>query len=107
MSSTTYSVSSAEENIHYQSQVRNLEPTEYAEFEFEDSNQDDLTERGQQHVPLLSSNDDSGDEESTLEDSMEQEQYKLPSEGGTIFSSFVKSPSSSSLFAVYTKQVSL
>lgn len=51
---------------------------EYTEFEFQDS---------PQHEPLLSNIGDS-DEESTI-DGNEQKQYKLPSEGGTIFSSFV------------------
>lgn len=53
------------------------ERQEYSEFEFEDS---------PQHEPLLA--DHQSDEESSLDD--EQKQYKLPSEGGTIFSSFVK-----------------
>lgn len=46
---------------------------EYSEFEFQDSE------------PLLANIGDS-DEESTIESN--EQKYKLPSEGGTIFSSF-------------------
>ncbi|KAI9250402.1 transmembrane amino acid transporter protein-domain-containing protein [Helicostylum pulchrum] len=72
------------EEIQYDSQVRkNTASREYAEFEFQDATHE---ERGQQHEPLLYNE---SDEESTLNDSLEQKQYKLPSEGGTIFSSFL------------------
>lgn len=72
------------EESQYDSQVRkNTASREYAEFEFRDATHE---ERGQQHEPLLYNE---SDEESTLNDSLEQKQYKLPSEGGTIFSSFV------------------
>lgn len=68
--------------------------TEYAEFEFDDSfmlqEEEDLTEeRTQQHEPLLANTGEHSDEESLLEDGIESKHYKLPSEGGTIFSSFV------------------
>jgi hypothetical protein len=53
---------------------------EYTEFDFVDADQ-------QHNQPLLA---DESDEESSL-DMMEPKQYKLPSEGGTIFSSFVSS----------------
>ncbi|KAI9365910.1 transmembrane amino acid transporter protein-domain-containing protein [Pilaira anomala] len=66
----------------YDSQVRkkNISASnrEYAEFEFEDATHEE---------PLLYNQE--SDEESTLNDSLEQKQYKLPSEGGTIFSSFL------------------
>jgi hypothetical protein len=68
--------------------VQNPTTTEYAEFELEEStHEEDLTERGLQHEPLLANRD--SEEDSTLEDGMESKHYKLPSEGGTIFSSFV------------------
>lgn len=62
--------------------------TEYAEFDFEDASHE--SDENNHHQPLLSNIDseDNNDEESIL-DSPEQKQYKLPSEGGTIFSSFV------------------
>lgn len=62
--------------------------TEYAEFDFEDASHE--SDDNNHHQPLLSNIDssDEEDEESML-DSPEQKQYKLPSEGGTIFSSFV------------------
>jgi hypothetical protein len=52
---------------------------EYSEFEFQDSPQDE---------PLLART--SSDEESSIDSSSNEQKYKLPSEGGTIFSSFVK-----------------
>lgn len=61
-----------------QSQVQPAPITEYAEFEFEDFTH---------HEPLLSNE---SDQESILDDGIEHKQYKLPSEGGTIFSSFVR-----------------
>jgi hypothetical protein len=54
---------------------------EYTEFDFVDADQ-------QHNQPLLAQTSES-DEESSL-DLMEPKQYKLPSEGGTIFSSFVR-----------------
>lgn len=77
----TSSSESLLEETHDPSQAQSSERIDYAEFEFQDSTQD---EQGQQNEPLLSY--ENSDEESTLNDSTE---YKLPSEGGTIFSSFV------------------
>lgn len=60
-----------------QSQVRPAPTTTYADFEFEES---------EHHEPLLAHE---SDQDSMLDDDMDLKQYKLPSEGGTIFSSFV------------------
>lgn len=74
-------IDSVVEEGHCQSQVRPAPSTTtaYAEFEFEDS---------AHHEPLLAHD---SDQESLLDDcDLELKQlYKLPSEGGTIFSSFV------------------
>ncbi|GAN08377.1 transmembrane amino acid transporter family protein [Mucor ambiguus] len=60
--------------------------TEYAEFDFEDASHESDDNH---HQPLLSNIDSSDEDEESLLDSPEQKQYKLPSEGGTIFSSFL------------------
>ncbi|KAI7908149.1 AAAP amino acid permease [Cokeromyces recurvatus] len=60
--------------------------TQYAELDFEDNASYEMATNSRQ--PLLSTNVEESDEESTLED-IEQKQYKLPSDGGTIFLSFL------------------
>lgn len=66
--------------------------TEYAEFDFEDASHE--SDDHNHHQPLLSNIDSSDEDEESMLDSPEQKQYKLPSEGGTIFSSFVNMVSS-------------
>ncbi|KAL7320027.1 hypothetical protein PS15m_003098 [Mucor circinelloides] len=61
--------------------------TEYAEFDFEDASHE--SDDHNHHQPLLSNIDSSDEDEESMLDSPEQKQYKLPSEGGTIFSSFL------------------
>lgn len=58
---------------------------EYAELDFEDSISYSVADRAQQYRPLLEQNDEALDEY----DDLEQKQYRLPSEGGSIFTSFV------------------
>ncbi|KAI9483392.1 MAG: transmembrane amino acid transporter protein-domain-containing protein [Benjaminiella poitrasii] len=60
--------------------------TEYTELDFEDTASHERIHNSRQ--PLLSSSVDESDEESMLENE-EQKQYRLPSEGGTVFSSFL------------------
>ncbi|CEG71051.1 Putative Genomic scaffold, msy_sf_7 [Rhizopus microsporus] len=58
---------------------------EYAELDFEDSISYSVADRAQQYRPLLEQNDEALDEY----DDLEQKQYRLPSEGGSIFTSFL------------------
>ncbi|RCH98462.1 hypothetical protein CU097_011572 [Rhizopus azygosporus] len=58
---------------------------EYAELDFEDSISFSVADRAQQYRPLLEQNDEALDEY----DDLEQKQYRLPSEGGSIFTSFL------------------
>lgn len=59
---------------------------EYTEFDFEDSIHYDVADGVQQYKPLLSQEESF--DESDIEN-LEQKGYKLPSEGGSIFTSFV------------------
>ncbi|KAG1142508.1 hypothetical protein G6F37_004840 [Rhizopus arrhizus] len=59
---------------------------EYTEFDFEDSIHYDVADGVQQYKPLLSQEESF--DESDIEN-LEQKGYKLPSEGGSIFTSFL------------------
>lgn len=78
--------------------------TEYAEFDFEDASHE--SDDNNHHQPLLSNIDSSDEDEESMLDSPEQKQYKLPSEGGTIFSSFVNIALYLTKLALHTQSIS-